>query len=185
MTKTVVGIDYSMSCPSICIHVGDSWSLNNCTFHFLSNKKKHLIKTKMFSSDYHKDHLSQQERFDNISNWALSCIPKNSSVFLEGYSFSSKGVVFDIAENTGLLKHKLYSSKIITGIFPPSRIKKFASTKGNANKILMYESFLAETGIRLEQTFDCKIGDSPISDIIDSYYVCKLGYSDIISSKMD
>jgi hypothetical protein len=135
----------------------------------------------MFISEYHKDYLTQQERFDNISNWALGCIPPNSSVFLEGYSFSSKGVVFDIAENTGLLKHKLYTSKIITGIFPPSRIKKYASTKGNANKLIMYESFLKETGVKLEQTFDCKIGDSPISDIIDSYYTCKLGFHDISS----
>ena len=52
--------------------------------------------------------------------------------------------VRSIAENTGLLKHKLYKIKVPTKPVPPTVIKKYATGKGNANKELMYEAFCAE-----------------------------------------
>ena len=58
----------------------------------------------------------------------------------------------------------------------PSVVKKGASGKGNADKELMYESFSKETNTDLKKIFDTtKIGN-PVSDIVDSYYVAKVGY---------
>ena len=53
--------------------------------------------------------------------------------------------------------------------------KKFATGKGNANKVLMYEAFIEETGDDLAKLFefDPYTGQSPVSDIIDSYYIAK------------
>ena len=60
-------------------------------------------------------------------------------------------------------------------VFAPSTIKKFATGKGNANKELMYEAFVEETGDDLAKLFefDPYKGQSPVSDIIDSYYIAK------------
>lgn len=165
-----------MSSPAICVHTGKNWSLSQCNFYVLTTKKKHTTKTKNIYIDLHKPFSSQEERFDNISSWALSVIPKNSLVFLEGYAFAAKGVVFDIGENCGLLKHKLHFNKIQFDVFSPPTIKKFATGKGNANKLTMYHSFVNETQWDISAIIDCHEGESPMSDIIDAYYVCKFGY---------
>ena len=186
MTNLVVtGIDYSMSSPSICVHVGKTWCLTNCKFYFLTSKKKHIFNSTAFCGEMHKDYSSQEERFDNISEWAVNVIPRDAKVFMEGYSYASSGVVFDIAENTGLLKHKLWTFAQEIVLFSPPSIKKFASGKGNSNKIAMFDAFLKETCFDLQKTFSCNIGDSPMSDIIDSYYVAKLGFNTLsgINSK--
>ena len=72
-------------------------------------------------------------------------------------------------------------------IIPPSEIKKFATGKGNASKEKMYESFFQETGVPLtsflgmsrQKTEPQKI-KSPVSDIVDSYYICKFLRYEII-----
>lgn len=175
----VCGIDYSMSSPAICVHIGSEWSLANCKFHFITDKKKCQVRDSFFEAYSHSDYLCEEQRFDNISSWALDIIEADAKVFLEGYAYASKGNVFSIGENTGLLKWKLWErrpQKCPFTVLAPSTIKKFASGKGNANKILMHESFVEETSIHIEQHFDSKPGSNPISDIIDSYYIAKLGF---------
>ena len=174
--NTICGIDYSMSCPSVCVHTGAQWSFLNCVFYFLTTRKKFLIVSDLFIGELHRDYLTQQERFNNISEWVLNKIPKNSFVFLEDYSFGSKGLQFSIGENTGLLKHKLWKEKRNLNCFSPSAIKKYATTKGNANKDLMHKAFYDETGVKIDQIFDIKPGTSPIADIIDSYFIAKFGF---------
>ena len=39
--QTIVGIDYSLNSPAICI-AGDDFDFNKCSFHFLTSKKKHI-----------------------------------------------------------------------------------------------------------------------------------------------
>ena len=100
----------------------------------------------------------------------------NVTIGLEDYAMGAKGRVFAIGENTGILKYKLRGYSLST--YPPTVVKKFATDKGNANKELMYETFTEETGVDLKDFFPSKsekIGN-PISDIIDSYYICKKHY---------
>jgi hypothetical protein len=54
-------------------------------------------------------------------------------------------------------------------------IKKYATGKGNADKQMMYDSFVQDTGspLRLTLTPDKKEITSPVSDIVDSYFICK------------
>ena len=175
--QAVIGIDYSMSSPSICVHQGDSWSFANCAFHFLSSKKKYTFSDDSFHGTTHKDFLTQEERFNDIADWAISKIPDASKIFLEGYAFGAKGVVFHIGECTGVLKHKLHQRGLVAEVVPPSTIKKFATGKGNANKLLMHEFFVKDVGLHIDKHFGCKIGDSPISDIVDSYFIAKYAFS--------
>lgn len=180
-SDVVVGIDYSMSSPSICIHKGKSWSLSNCKFYFLTPKKSCTLKTKMFLGKLQFDFNSQEQRFSQLAEWAVSKIPQNSKVFIEGYAYASKGVVFHIGENTGLLKHRMWSHDIEFIDISPPTIKKFATGKGNSNKHAMYESFIQDTQFDISSIINCNEGESPMSDIIDSYYIAKYGFFNLLN----
>jgi len=180
--QTIVGIDYSLNSPAICI-AGDNFDFNKCSFHFLTSKKKHIGKFGKNIFGYEiKDYKTPIERFTNISTWALDIIHKHkddtAKVFIEGYSFGSKGqAVFQIAENCGILKYRLQMSpSILYDTIVPSVVKKYASGKGNADKQLMYDSFKNHTKQDLLKMFDMGKLNNPVTDIVDSYYIAKVGY---------
>ena len=180
--QTIVGIDYSLNSPAICI-AGDDFDFDKCSFHFLTSKKKHIGKFGKNIFGYeHKEYNTPIERFTNISSWALDIIHKQkedtAKVFIEGYSFGSKGqAVFQIAENCGILKYRLQMSpSILYDTIVPSVVKKYASGKGNADKQLMYDSFKDHTKQDLLKMFDMGKLNNPVTDIIDSYYIAKVGY---------
>ena len=185
--QTIVGIDYSLNSPAICI-AGDDFDFNKCSFHFLTSKKKHIGKFGKNIFGYEiKDYKTPIERFTNISTWALDIIHKHKNdtakVFIEGYSFGSKGqAVFQIAENCGILKYRLQMSpSILYDTIVPSVVKKYASGKGNADKQLMYDSFKDHTKQDLLKMFDMGKLNNPVTDIIDSYYIAKVGYENTSS----
>ena len=180
--NTIVGIDYSLNSPAICI-ADDNFDFNKCSFHFLTSKKKHIGKFGKNIFGYEiKEYNTPVERFSNISTWALDIIHKHKSntakVFIEGYSFGSKGqAVFQIAENCGILKYRLQMSpSMLYDTIVPSVVKKYASGKGNADKQLMYDSFKEHTKKDLLKMFDMGKLNNPVTDIIDSYYIAKVGY---------
>ncbi len=179
MTKNnvCVGIDYSMSSPAICIHTGLDWHFDNCKFYFVTAKKRCIVpKHNFYPSDYPL-YSSQEERFHWLSDWAIQLIVPTASVWMEGYAYASTGIVFDIGENTGLLKHKLWKKlKTEVNVVSPASVKKFATGKGNANKLSMHAQFIADVNIPLDLYFDTKPGLSPIADMIDAYYICKYGF---------
>ena len=179
--QTIVGIDYSLNSPAICI-ADDNFKFDKCSFHFLTSKKKHLGKIGKNIFGYeHKEYNNPIIRFSNISMWALDIIHKHkkdtAQVFVEGYSFGSKGqAVFQIAENCGILKYRLQMSpSMLYDTVVPSVVKKNATGKGNADKQLMYDSFLRDTGVDLMKIFDMQKLNNPVTDIIDSYYIAKTG----------
>jgi len=138
--------------------------------------------TKNIVGEEHKEYTSPIERFTQISTWAINKFNtleynlKDIKVFIEGYSFGSKGrAVFQIAENCGILKYRLEYLNIPYETVVPSVVKKFATGKGNADKDTMYESFLEETKIDLKKIFDTDKVGNPISDIVDSFYIAKTG----------
>jgi Holliday junction resolvasome RuvABC endonuclease subunit len=105
-----------------------------------------------------------------------------SRIALEGYAYNATGRVFNIAENTGVLKYKLYQASIPVDIVEPTVVKKLASGKGNADKQMMFDSFFRETKIDLQTmiTPNKTHISSPVSDIVDSYYICKQLYHEIL-----
>ena len=181
MTKTIVGIDYSLTSPAICIS-NDRFDLSFTSWHFLSNRKKcqgnfiHNIR-----GTAHQPYTDPMQRFKQISDWVLHILaelPQPLHISLEGYAYGAKGQgLFQIAENSGILKYRLlHDLKYSYNIIVPSVIKKGATGKGNADKDKMYDSFNKETNIDLKQIFDTDKTGNPISDIVDAYYVAKVGY---------
>jgi hypothetical protein len=125
-------------------------------------------------------------RYEFIADWAMRQMTGVTDVLLEGYSMASRGLVFNIAENTAILKYKLWHADVELRTAAPTTIKKLA-IKGNASKDEMYDAFLAETNIDLktELSYTGNKVSSPVGDIVDSYYACKYGYDRIMEEKDD
>ena len=176
---TIIGVDYSLSCPAACIF---GPTFKDCKFLFLASRKRDVTSNNI-TAEPHKNYTTEQERHDNLSNTIIQFIQQNTTkaiVYLEDYSFGSKGKVFNIAEATGLFKHKLHRLGIELHTIPPTVIKKFATGKGNADKEMMYKTFVNQGNPELMKWYydkDVKVG-SPVSDIVDSYYIAKYGYTE-------
>jgi hypothetical protein len=185
----VAGIDYSLCGPAICISdMSQSFDFYSCQFYFLTSIKKYAKKIKSnIQGETFSDYNQEIQRYETIADWAADKVIGCKHVGLEGYAYNATGKIFHIAENTGVLKYKLYQMSLPVDIIPPSEIKKFATGKGNASKEKMYESFFEETGVPLssflgmsrQKTEPQKV-KSPLSDIVDSYFICKFMRYEII-----
>lgn len=174
----VCGIDYSLTSPAITVHQGDDWSVDNCRFYYMSTKAKNIIDTERFCGTLYPKFESDAQRYDNLSTWSIGIVSKADIVFVEGYAFGAVGRVFQIAENAGLLKYFMWKQSVPFEVFAPSEIKKHATGKGNATKDKLYDAFVAETGVDIRQELGIiNVNDwNPVSDIVDSYYIAKLGF---------
>jgi hypothetical protein len=180
----IAGIDYSLSCPAICVHDTQSgkFSFKTTSHYFRSNLKKfdRYHEGKIWGEN-HGAWKSDEDRYDDIATWALNIltnIHQVDKVLLEGYSYGSTGKVFHIAENTAILKYNLWDEQIPFSIIPPTVIKKFATGKGNANKEKMYEEFVKENpGVDLRSDLTPRSSNviSPVNDIVDAYFIAKFG----------
>src|SRR5210317_716102 len=181
VTKTIIGIDYSLTSPAICVNNG------NLMFYYLTSKKKltGVISEEIVGYE-HKEWTDPIQRFTFISDFALDIISatSNPTIYIEGYSFGSKGQgVFQIAENCGILKYRLLEEDYGYHTVVPSVVKKGATGKGNADKDMMYEAFCKELpDYNLKKSFDTEKVGNPLSDIVDSYYIKKVGYDNLLCS---
>lgn len=174
---TIYGIDYSMNGPAMCRHVGDVWNLSNCRFFYLTSKKKGHINDGTFFGIGFEDYLTPEERFDKISDFFLCSIDPIHRVYIENYSFNSTGKVFQIGENTGNLKHKLFKNNNEIRLISPGSVKKVATGRGiKVDKKQMHEAFVKETNFHIDTYFGIIAGNSPIADLVDAYYICKAGF---------
>jgi len=178
--KIIAGIDYSLTCPAICVFASiddeDAFSHRGCSFYFLTETKRHAktYRSNIFGQGF-IDWDTQEQRYESIADWAEEKTLACDQIALEGYAFNATGRVFQIAENTGVLKYKLWKAGKPLEIVPPTTVKKLATGKGNASKDDMYAAFVQETGmdIKREMTPNKKAIGSPVGDIVDSYYICK------------
>ena len=146
----VAGIDYSLCGPAVCLFKSNAtgkFSYSGCSFFFLTeNKRQSEIRCMNVFGERLSDWNSDEHRYETIADWAVDIVMGCSHVALEGYAYSASGRVFQIAENTGILKYKLYQLSIPVTVIPPTEVKKYATGKGNADKNAMYAAFSHETG---------------------------------------
>ena len=65
-----VGIDYSLSCPAICVETDHAED-----FYYLTDKKKYEGTFRPnITGTLHKGYLSPQERYENIADWVIDTI---------------------------------------------------------------------------------------------------------------
>ena len=172
----IAGLDWSMSCPAICIHdTKTPLEFKNCTFYFYIDSKKYDQSYGNIHGFKATLHHSDEERYDNIASWAITILKKHGvkEACLEGYAMGASGRVFNIAENIGLLKHKMWKEGIAFITPAPTAVKKLFTGKGNSNKTAMYDAFLNKgLDVDLEKLLNCASDKSPLADITDAYAMC-------------
>tara|TARA_B100001105_G_scaffold17514_1_gene12805 strand:- start:80 stop:655 length:576 start_codon:yes stop_codon:yes gene_type:complete len=188
----IAGIDYSLTSPAICVWKSTDdrlFNFDDCALYYLEIPKRrgptpHGI-LNIHAYPY-PEWETEEERHELLSKWTMSIIT-GCEVFIEGYAFATSGTshVRSIAENTGLLKHKMYKVKQSFTSVPPTVIKKYATGKGNANKEGMYEAFVDElltpTDLKERLTPKATKVKNPVSDLVDSYFICKYGWEEFIA----
>lgn len=187
----IAGIDYSLCGPAVCLFKPSAtgrFCHQDCSFFFLTNNKKQseIRYTNIFGERLN-DWDSDEHRYETIADWAIDIVMGCTHIALEGYAFGASGRVFQIAENTGVLKYKLYQLGIPVTVVPPTEVKKYATGKGNADKNAMYTAWINETGVSLKSMLTPNKSDSvsPVSDIVDAYYICKKLHGSLQESKTD
>ena len=178
MMKKIIGIDLSLTSPALCYFKGEEFNFSQCEFFYMTKSKKLDYPRPPLFGRLIADHLTDMDRYVQISAWAFECIDhvNRDHVFIEDYAFASTGRVFNIAENCGILKYNLWRAGFGYSCIPPTVVKKQATGKGNSNKAAMEISFKQETGFDIRKHLQLSgSASNPVSDIIDSYYVTKAG----------
>ena len=175
--KCIVGIDYSTTSPAICIDVN-----NEFDFYYLTQTKKYVREEEtehcMFNGRFfrNKDFDNPIARYAFIMRWAVDILSRYDidRVWLEDYAYAATGRVFNIGENTGILKFKLLQREIPVSIVAPTEVKKHTVGKGNASKDEIIQEFTKHLGVDLPELFDTTTMN-PVSDLADSYFICRYG----------
>ena len=192
--KKIAGIDYSLTSPAICVYKeedGGYFDFDGCVFHYLFNsERQRQLATRSglsnLKAEPYPEWKTAEERHEKLTAWAYRIVQGCEEVYLEGYAFATaaQAGVRSIAENTGLLKHKMWKNKVPFKSFPPTVIKKFATGKGNANKDVMYDAFVGEllTPTDLKELLTPKATKvkNPISDLVDAYFIAKCGVEGVL-----
>lgn len=184
--EVVVGIDYSIQCPAVCIHPISTpyYSFTDCRIHYRYSTAARVLRDSVILpntiGEMHQSYSCDEERYNQVAWWVLGCLSAYTvkMIVIEDYAFAAKGRVFHIGENTGILKHHLWSNRWSYKVVAPTAIKKFATGKGNAKKDMMIDQFIKDTGVDLPEIIGTKgiQSDSPTSDIVDAFYVCKWAF---------
>ena len=177
ISKCIVGIDYSTTSPAICINVK-----NEFDFYYLTQTKKFVKEEEtehcMFEGQYfrNRDFDNLIGRYAFIMRWTMDILARYDidRVWLEDYAYAATGRVFNIGENTGILKFKLLQKEIPVSIVAPTEVKKSTIGKGNASKDEVIQEFTKHVGVDLPKLFDTTTMN-PVSDLADSYFICRYG----------
>ena len=92
--------------------------------------------------------------------------------------------VFQIAENGIFLNidYRCHLQCYTTQLFLVS-LRNINVNHKNADKQLMYDSFKEHTKKDLMKMFDMEKLNNPVTDIVDSYYIAKVGYENSKTKK--
>jgi len=177
MKKYFVGIDYSMSSPGVCI-LNEDDSIHSL-FFFSHKIKMDGMHGDLLEGIPYPLYGNDIERFVKLGELVVNriiALGGEVSIGIEGYAFGASGSrVFQIAENCGILKHMLYQQGFTFDVVPPTVVKKLATGKGNSSKEPVYNAFVEQTGIKLNEVLGIKSEKivSPMSDIADAYWIAK------------
>ena len=152
----LAGIDYSLVSPAVCLYCGEigEWDI------------------RVVGHEYPTEYIGGNEndcgRYDALTRWTMDLVQECSGVALENYAFAAKGKVFHIAENTGILKHRLWEWSIPCVLVEPTVVKKFGAGKGNATKPDMHEAFKKEIKSNLPELY--KVDVLEFTDDLQEYF---------------
>jgi hypothetical protein len=180
-----LGIDYSMSCPAMCLRTSDEkrW------FWFSTSRKTPYSDLPPNVSVYHHTKTDVIPRAHEIAMAVLAQIaqwqrfPWNLKIVaygMEDYAYAATGQVFHIGEHAGVLKYNLFRNGVTVVPVAPTQAKKFGHGKGNADKVEMTEAFFRTYPVAKQWPsifFDLNkkktIFDSPLTDLADAFWIAE------------
>jgi len=186
----VLGIDYSLNCPSMCLLDGQSreWFVN-----YRKDGKSYPTLPNATVNWTHSRTENELDRISELAGWVLLVIEMKypQVVVIEDYAFGAKGSsLTHLAENAGYLKVMLrrMHPELPVVLLPPTKMKKLATGKGNARKELIWASFIAKFPEYASWAKLCHpkaegVG-SPCADIADSYFLAEYQYNEIQKTKV-
>ena len=177
----ITGIDNSKNSPGIVKFIIDDETFKIIGLDYLgitttSSKNPKSEVTKNCLRLYDKE-IDDYEKINFMSDNILNFVKDCEYVAFENYAYSSTGMIFDLAESTGILKWRIYNENKKLRFFAPSLIKMFATTKGNADKQKMIETY-KNIGNPLNLP-NSLLEKHPFEDIIDAYFITKLLYMEL------
>lgn len=206
----LIGIDFSITSPAICVYDEDASSYEFISipgvigkaeipanqkayfWHRLlkENNQEVIVNQRVSpSKEYIIEQRDKLKEADKLSDMILDIIKLKHQksadirIGIEGFSYASQGQSFiDLIMYNSIMRDKLAKEIGFENIyiFSPTEVKKFATTKGNADKEKMIKAFLGVTDPELIKTpffnmlnnneIDFK-NVKPIDDIIDAYWM--------------
>ena len=180
-----IGIDYSMSCPAACSY--EPTRFGAYVQFWYAHATKHDVSFPQVTAIELPEFFSVSKRAAFLASELLDWIGDRQTlqVWIEDYAFNATGRVFHIGENTGILKHYLDLRDITYTPVPPTVVKKFATSKGNADKYKMVDAFLKDyppardwiTKFFPRYKPGAILAKSPLSDLADAYFIAKYANS--------
>jgi len=171
----IAGIDYSKNSPGIVKFFIDDKDFSITKKEYLGITAVKAKNPKTPCGEHcirfcDKD-MDDYEKINIMSDNAVEFVKDCDYIGIEGFSYSSKGRVFDLAESAGVLKWRLYNQNKTLRVYAPTLIKMFASGNGNADKDVMLKYYRADGNkLNLPEQY---ISDHPYEDIIDAYYIAQ------------
>jgi len=173
------GIDYSYTSPGICIYddVLDPTFDNLLFFNLMEDANRNSIKKAgvygNIRIDLRKKWTCAEERYFYNAEWTCKILAdhKVEQVAIEGYAMGARaGLVFNIAENTSLVKQYMFHNGIAFETPAPTSVKKSFTGKGNAKKEQMVDRFHEIfPHIQLDKVLGTKEYAKPIDDLVDGF----------------
>ena len=178
----ICGADLSMNSPAI-------WKMYlDKDLNFVKQSFICYTTVKKLSHPYMSFYKKEQfNSYIDKNTWFAEDIKKYVSdceyFAMEGPAFGAKGLLYNIGEYTGLVKKYVYDSGLKIRTYDPNSIKLFSTKSGKATKGDMYRMFLNYAGRHANSEIlglpvltekDEKKGRSPISDVIDAYWICDM-----------
>ncbi len=144
---TLVAIDPSLTGTAVCLYSPED-----------------LLMYTFSSKPSGPELAARLDRFWGLIRKIADCVSPGEPIYLEGYSFGSKGrAMLTLAEFGGLLRNRLAGIGVVTEI-PPSSLKKFATGKGNADKL--------KVAVAVAKRYDVEFASD---DEYDAYALARLG----------
>lgn len=169
----ITGLDLSIN-GSGCIkfNLDNNLDIVDCDYlAFTQIKKFSCDKIFYFKK---KDYRNKFDQNIDFCNRIMNFCKDSDYCAVEGYAYSSSaGLVFDIAEFSGKIKHSLYESGKNLRIYDISSIKMFGTDRGNSQKQDMVDNFLKLKFKEFDWSFLNKY-DSPHTDLVDAFWIAKL-----------
>jgi Holliday junction resolvasome RuvABC endonuclease subunit len=182
---TLVGFDYSITSPAASIvTIGDleifNFDIRYVRFLSFYNKNEKYLPEFVQVNNLEWNSFSQ--RWDIISEYFINQLKnlQNVKCAIEGYAYNPRaGQLTQIAENTAILKHKLYLNGCKYKIYQPTQVKQFMTNSGKGDKKQVYNAINKKLDIDLSDLLKIPENKGPIFDLSDSLAILYMLYVDV------